>query len=176
MKTLQGRFHTRFVTGIVPLLAVLAVAAGCGSSGGSASAPAGAGTLVRTEQSPKLAATVLANRQGRTLYALSAETGGRFICTTTACLSLWKPLTVSPGTTPTGTVGQLGTVRRPGGAGLQVTYHGMPLYTFADDHRAGDAAGNGFRDVGTWRAVTVGGAAAAAPQASTGGRSYGGGY
>jgi hypothetical protein len=43
----------------------------------------------------------------------------------------------------------------------------MPLYTFAQDQHPGDAKGQGFKDVGTWSAVTVSGAAAPA----TGGES-----
>ena len=87
-----------------------------------------------------------------TLYSLSVERRGRFICTDSDCLSFWTPLTVRSGTKPRGTVGSLGTVRRPDGK-TQVTYKGKPLYTFYEDGR-GDANGEGFKDVGTWHAVT----------------------
>ena len=87
-----------------------------------------------------------------TLYSLSAEQGGKFICTSTACTQVWHPLIASGGT-PSGSVGSLGTVKRPDGA-VQVTYKGMPLYTFAGD-RPGEAKGQGLKDVGTWSAVTV---------------------
>lgn len=162
-----------FVAGASALLA----AAGCGSgSGSSAPSQSGkAGAVVMTTHSAKLGGTLLVNRRGMTLYALSAETGGRFVCTSTAdlpgtttpCVQVWKPLTVTGGQVPTGSVGGLATVRRPDGSGLQVTYKGMPLYTFAEDTRAGEVSGNGFRDVGTWHAVTTGGASSA--PASTGG-------
>jgi len=46
-----------------------------------------------------LGGTVLVNRSGLTLYSLSAETGGRFICTGT-CTSLWRPLVVRHGQKP----------------------------------------------------------------------------
>ncbi len=38
---------------------------------------------------------------------------------------------------------------------VQVTYKGMPLYSFAEDTQPGDAKGQGIKDVGTWSAVTV---------------------
>ena len=46
---------------------------------------------------------------------------------------------------------------------MQVTFKGAPLYTFTQDTKAGQTNGEGFKDVGVWRATTVG-AAAAAPQ------------
>ena len=74
---------------------------------------------------------------------------------------LWHPLVVAKGIRPTGKV-PLGTIRRPDGR-IQVTFKGAPLYTFAQDTKAGQTNGEGFKDVGVWRATTVG-AAAAAPQ------------
>jgi hypothetical protein len=70
---------------------------------------------------------------------------------------------------------------------VQVTYKGMPLYTFAPDQKPGDAKGQGIKDVGTWTAVAVSAsssssAAAAStpapaettqPASSGGGKSYG---
>ena len=117
----------------------------------SSSSPAGA-VVVKTASNAPLGATVLIDAQGMTLYSLSAEQGGKFICTSTACTQVWHPLIASGGT-PSGSVGSLGTVKRPDGA-VQVTYKGMPLYTFAGD-RPGEAKGQGLKDVGTWSAVTV---------------------
>jgi hypothetical protein len=54
-----------------------------------------------------------------------------------------------------------------------VAYKGGPLYTFAQDKKPGDMKGNGFKDVGTWRVVTVSGTSTPAPAPSSGG--YGGG-
>jgi predicted lipoprotein with Yx(FWY)xxD motif len=117
-----------------------------------------------------LGKTVLVNRSGRTLYSLSAETHGRFICNG-SCLSLWHPLTVKHGQKPTGPV-KLGTIRRSNGQ-TQVTYKGKPLYTFAGDHKAGDAKGEGFKDVGVWHAAVVGAAAKQAPQPTSTNPGYG---
>jgi hypothetical protein len=91
-----------------------------------------------------------------TLYSLSGEHNGKFICTSSACLQVWHPLSASTGT-PSGSVGSLGTVKRSDGT-VQVTYKGMPLYTFAQDQSPGEAKGQGIKDVGTWTAVTVGSA------------------
>ena len=117
--------------------------------------------LVGTAHNAGLKATILINRSGHTLYNLSAERKGRFICTDDTCLSFWHPLVVAKGTRPTGKV-TLGTIRRPDGR-MQVTFKGAPLYTFSKDTRAGQANGEGFKDVGVWHATTVG-AAAAAPK------------
>jgi predicted lipoprotein with Yx(FWY)xxD motif len=94
---------------------------------------------------------------GLTLYSLSAETHGRFICTTKSCLALWKPLVVPAGTRPMGATA-LATVKRPDGR-TQVTFHGRPLYRFAEDQKPGETKGNGFKDVGTWLAAATGTAA-----------------
>jgi predicted lipoprotein with Yx(FWY)xxD motif len=90
--------------------------------------------------------------RGRTLYSLSAETNGRFICTK-ACLVTWPPLVLRGGARPVGVRG-LGSIKRPDGR-RQVTYKGKPLYRFASDARKGDANGEGFRDVGTWHAAVA---------------------
>jgi predicted lipoprotein with Yx(FWY)xxD motif len=116
----------------------------------SGAAPA---KLVSTAHNKTLGMTILVNSRGRSLYSLSVERHGKFICTTSACLSLWRPLTVHRGTKPTGVAG-LGTVKRPDGK-IQVAYRGAPLYTFAQDAKRGDVKGNGFKDVGVWRVVTV---------------------
>ena len=117
------------------------------------SSSAGPAKLVATAHSKTLGATILVNSRGRSLYSLSVERHGRFICKTSACLSLWTPLTVRKGTKPTGVAG-LGTVKRPDGK-IQVAFRGAPLYTFSQDMKRGDVKGNGFKDVGVWRVVVV---------------------
>src|SRR3954453_17486307 len=138
----------------------------------SASGSTGAAKTVKTGHA--LGKTVLVSRSGRTLYALSAETNGRFICTA-SCVSTWHPLVVPRGHKPTG-AHSLGTIRRPSGQ-TQVTYKGKPLYTFSGDHKRGDAKGEGFKDVGVWHAAVVGTstkAPAAAPQPTNTSPGYGG--
>ena len=114
-----------------------------------------------TAKNKALGKTILVNRRGMTLYSLSVERRGKFICTDMTCLSLWKPLTVAKGTKPTG-AGGLSTVTRPDGT-RQVASHGAPLYRFTGDRKRGDVKGNGFKDVGVWRPVTTGPAPAATP-------------
>jgi predicted lipoprotein with Yx(FWY)xxD motif len=115
---------------------------------------AGSARVVMTAKNKALGKTILVNRQGLSLYSLSVERHGKFICTNSACLSLWKPLVIPKGEKPTG-VARLGTVKRPDGR-IQVTYRGGPLYRFVQDRKRGDVKGNGFKDVGTWRVVTIG--------------------
>ena len=122
--------------------------------------------------------TILVNSQGMTLYHLSGEVNGKFICTSTACLGVWHPLIASSSGTPSGTVGSLGTVKRPEGT-IQVTYKGTPLYTFTGDKQAGEAQGQGIKDVGVWSAVTTGSSSTAAASTSSSSepeKSSGGGY
>jgi predicted lipoprotein with Yx(FWY)xxD motif len=60
---------------------------------------------------------------------------------------------ISIGATPAGPV-KLSTIKRPEG-GMQVTYRGRPLYSFAQDTKPGQVRGEGLKDVGTWHAATV---------------------
>ena len=116
-------------------------------------ARSGATLRVSTAQNATLGKRILVTTGGRTLYSLSAETHGRFICTDSSCLSLWLPLYLKAGATPAGVRG-LGSIRRPEGR-RQVTYKGKPLYRFSQDVKKGDANGEGFKDVGTWHAAAV---------------------
>ena len=119
---------------------------------------------------------MLVDSRGMTLYHLSGEHSGKFICTSSACLGIWHPLTVASGSTPNGSVGSLGIIKRPNGV-VQVTYKGDPLYTFVKDTAPGQATGEGIKDVGTWTVVSPGGAKQVTPAASTTtSTSSGGGY
>jgi predicted lipoprotein with Yx(FWY)xxD motif len=129
-------------------------------------------SVVEVVKNAKLHETILVNRKGFTLYSLSAEKRGRFICTDTSCLSVWKPLVVARGAKPTGAP-KLATIRRPDGR-TQVTYRGLPLYSFSGDTKPGDTKGNGFKDVGTWRPATPATTKAAPPSPPTGYGGYGG--
>jgi predicted lipoprotein with Yx(FWY)xxD motif len=114
--------------------------------------------VAKQAENPTLSRTILTTTKGRSLYSLSAETNGRFICTG-ACLSSWHPLLVPAGVKPTGPV-KLGTIKRPEGK-IQVTFKGRPLYSFSGDSKTGDVNGEGIKDVGTWHVATL---AKAAPQ------------
>jgi predicted lipoprotein with Yx(FWY)xxD motif len=169
---------------IVPTLCLSVLLAACGSSSSSkqtssatTSQPASgeSSVTVKTARDAALGATILADSGGMTLYHLSGEQNGKFICTSSACIGIWHPLTAPSGSTPSGAE-SLGTVKRPDGT-IQVTYKGTPLYTFAQDSAEGEAKGQGIKDVGTWSAVTVSaGASAPATTTTTSPSSGGGGY
>jgi predicted lipoprotein with Yx(FWY)xxD motif len=147
------RTRTRATTRPARNLAVLALAAVLAIS--AVAVPTalarGSKTVAGEATAPSLHKTVLTNTKGLTLYTLAGETNGKFICTG-ACLKSWPPLLVAAGTKPTGPV-RLGTIKRPEGK-TQVTYKGMPVYTFSGDSKKGEANGEGLRDVGVWHAVT----------------------
>jgi predicted lipoprotein with Yx(FWY)xxD motif len=129
---------------LAAVLVVSAVAVPMALAGGSKTV-AGEATV------KSLHKTVLTNTKGHTLYSLSVEKNGRFICTG-SCLKSWPPLLVTAGTKPKGPVA-LSTIKRPEGK-TQVTFKGMPVYTFSGDSKKGEANGEGLKDVGVWHAVT----------------------
>lgn len=133
----------------IALLAALALSLVVAAA---ASASQASKVVAKEARSESLGATVLTRTNGHTLYSLSVETNGRFVCTG-GCLGTWKPLVVSHGVKPKGPV-KLGTIRRPDGK-TQVTYKGRPLYSFDGDAQPGETNGEGFKDVGTWHAVAV---------------------
>jgi predicted lipoprotein with Yx(FWY)xxD motif len=175
---------------LLPTLAASLLLAACGSSSSSsttsaasssaststASSSQSSGSTVKTASISSVGGTVLVDAQGMTLYHLSVEHAGKFICTSSACLAVWHPLIVSSGSKPSGSVGSLGVIKRPDGV-MQVTYKGEPLYTFVKDRSPGQATGQGFKDVGTWTVATPGGAKPVTPAASSStSTSSGGGY
>lgn len=139
-------------TPILVLASILTLVALLGAP--TASAGQASKTVAKNADNTALGETVLTNLKGRTLYSLSAEKNGRFICTTPGCNATWRPLVLPQGTKPKGPV-TLGTRMRPDGR-IQVTYKGLPLYTFNGDIKAGEANGEGIKDVGTWHAAKVG--------------------
>lgn len=184
----------------LPAIAASLLIAACGSSssGNTTSSAASTQPAAQTSTSSSGAVlvksassslgTILVDNQGMTLYHLSGEQNGKFICTSTACLGVWHPLVAPSSGTPSGEVGSLGTVKRPEGT-MQVTYKGTPLYTFRGDQQSGETKGQGIKDVGTWTVITTGSnstpatstsSTPATPAPSTGGSSEesssGGGY
>ena len=166
-------------------LSTLTLLAACSSSASSpsGSGPSGSGTdgttvAVRTVSG----AQVLVDGSGRTLYFSEQERAAhKVLCASSGCTAVWVPLTVPAGNQPSGpadVTGELSTLSRSDG-GRQVAFNGAPLYTFAFDHAAGQANGNGQHDSFdgvdfSWQAATVAGAPAPSmPPTSPG---YGGGY
>jgi predicted lipoprotein with Yx(FWY)xxD motif len=75
---------------------------------------------------------VLAAANGQVLYTYANDKKGGSPTCTGSCAAIWPPVTGNPvaSTADTG-LGTLGTVSDANGA-KQVTYNGMPLYTFKD--------------------------------------------
>jgi predicted lipoprotein with Yx(FWY)xxD motif len=115
---------------------------------------------------------ILVDSQGMTLYTFKNDTSGKSNCTG-GCATLWPPLTVTNGASPTaapGITGTLGVIKRADGS-QQVTYNGAPLYTFSGDTKPGDTTGQGFKQL--WYVVPVSGNSSSGSSNGKGGR---GGY
>lgn len=185
-----GQGERRVRTGLVTaglMLASAGLLAACGGGGYGTSAGGGTGHsggtadgVVKTAHSAKLG-TVLTDSSGKTLYSPEQEKNGKISCTG-ACTGFWYPLISPPAmpSAPAGLPGKLATVKRPDTGKLQVTYDGMPLYSFKLDKAAHDTMGNDFSDSFggtkfTWYAMTPKGStdSGSTPSSSP---SSGGGY
>jgi predicted lipoprotein with Yx(FWY)xxD motif len=168
----------------VPVLAIGLAACG-GSSNNSSSSNAASSTPAQTStgsgavstKSVSGVGTVLVDSKGDTLYTNNQDTASKMACTS-ACQSIWPPLTASGQPTSSDSAVQA----KLGVSNGQVTYNGMPVYTFVQDS-PGQATGNGVTDSFggtsfTWTAVTTGGSAASAGTTTSGATSTGssGGY
>ena len=154
--------QTKLIAGVLVALTLIGAGTAMALSGGSSTAVVKSGHA--------LGKTVLVTHSGMTLYSLSAEKNGRFICKDGSCLSLWHPLTVKKGTKPTGAK-SLGTIRRPDGR-TQVTFQHKPLYSFVQDTKPGQAKGEGFKDVGTWHVASTSSSATTSPKSPSSMPSY----
>ncbi len=178
----------------LPALAASLLLAACGSSSSSntnssatstqaaAQTSSSSSSAVVVKSASSSLGTILVDSQGMTLYHLSGEQNGKFICTSSACLGVWHPLIAPSSGAPSGEVGSLGTVKRPEGT-VQVTYKGTPLYTFTGDQQAGETKGQGIKDVGTWSVITTSSSStppstssSSESEKSSGASSSGGGY
>ena len=166
------------------VVAAALIAAGCGSSGGSASSPAsnthtaaapasnGNGSALK---SAKIGgAVVLTNAKGFTLYWFVPDTSTKSMCNG-SCATFWPPVP-GPAALSSGMTGKLGTLTRSDGS-VQATFNGHPLYTYQGDKSPGQASGNGLNiSGGVWHEVTVSGAAPASSPTSKSSSSGSGGY
>lgn len=158
------------------------------STNGTPSTAAGeASTVTIASASVGGFGTVLVNaKDGRTLYLLTSEQGGKLTCTDeNGCTKVWPDTELPKGVT-SATAGagvdaaKLGTVKSEGGD-LYVTYGGYPLYEFSGDASAGDAKGQGIGSFGgTWYVVSAAGtpvtAAAGAATSASPSTTRGNGY
>jgi predicted lipoprotein with Yx(FWY)xxD motif len=156
---------------ILPVLAIGLAACGSSSSNDDSSATAasdsGSGGQTVTTKSISGTGDVLVDSSGAALYTNDMDTGSKIACTD-QCLTEWVPVAAPAGGSPTSddsaVQDKLGTLQRPDGTS-QVTFGGMPLYSFVEDS-SGQVTGDGFTDAfgGTTFVWTV----AAAPGGSTG--------
>ena len=90
----------------------------------------------------------LVTADGRTLYTFKNDTEGVSACDAD-CAKNWPPFTVSEKASLVAgkdVQGELGTIARDDGS-LQVTYNGIPLYLYKEDHVPGDTTGQNVGDV-----------------------------
>lgn len=128
-------------------LALLGVSVAAAHGG----APATAAGSLRTARIGGV--NVLVSARSRTLYWFVPDTATTSNCNG-SCAVLWPPV-AGPATLSAGVPGRLGTIRRADGS-IQATYNGHPLYTYAGDHRPGQASGNGLNlNGGVWHEMTV---------------------
>jgi len=162
--------------------AAVLVIAGCGAATTSSSSAGGGGAQAATSSVTIKSATVsghgtvlVAGFNGMTLYQFSQDMPGSGTSACTGgCISTWPPLTVPAGTTPTAAsaiTGQLATITRTDGKGIQVTYNGRPLHFYSGDTKPGDANGN----YPGWSSVSAS-SSGSAPTATPAGVKTPGGY
>lgn len=175
MKFIQGRLRGKVAMFGVAAL-VLAACSHSSTPTSSTGASKSASTMVGVTTIGSLG-QVLDNSKGFTLYHLTTESGGKIQCTG-SCVSVWPPMLVSGAvpSAPVGISGTFGSIKRPDGT-TQLTFDGMPLYTYSGDSAAGQANGQGVQ--GVWFAVTPSGSnpsGGSSPGSSGGGGGGGGGY
>jgi predicted lipoprotein with Yx(FWY)xxD motif len=184
---------------ILGLIAVPVLAIGLAACGGSSNSDSGSSNAASTAPAQTSASsdtvstksvggvgTVLVDSQGMVLYSNDQDSGSKIACTG-ECLSFWTPLSAPSGGQPTSADSAV--QAKLGVTDGQVTFDGMPLYTFVQD-KPGQATGDGFQDsfggtTFTWTAAATGSAPASSSSGSTttssgggsmGGYSGGGGY
>ncbi len=107
-----------------------------------------------------VAAHILVNSNGRTLYVFAPDSRGKSTCSG-QCAKFWPPRHLPKNAAPpskiAGIPGTFGAITRTDGT-RQLTYDGAPLYTFVGDHKPGDMNGQGLvASGGYWWVVVAGG-------------------
>ncbi len=111
-------------------------------------------TVIETDQ----LGMVLADAEGRALYASDEEAADPSLLCTDACEEFWEPLQAESEPTGGDGITELGVAERPDGT-TQVTHNGRRLYTFTLDN-PGEVTGEGLSDefggqTFTWHAVSA---------------------
>jgi predicted lipoprotein with Yx(FWY)xxD motif len=92
-------------------------------------------------------------KDGFTVYRLTKDSTNKSVCTG-KCATIWLPVVLAPGQkAPVGVgVTGLGSFTRANGT-KQVTFQGIPLYTFTKDKKAGEVSGNVKDTWGQWWSI-----------------------
>lgn len=124
---------------------VAAAALGAVATASASSSP----TTIAVSQNKTWGPT-LTLKDGYTLYRLTKDSTDKSVCTG-KCATVWIPVLLAAGQkTPVGDgVSHLGSFTRAGGQ-RQVTYEGIPLYTFIGDKKPGEVTGNIKDTWGQW--------------------------
>jgi predicted lipoprotein with Yx(FWY)xxD motif len=146
------RYGLPAVGGLAVVGAVLLGAALAGAGGTTVpTTPVAGGANLSTQTIGGV--KVLTNSKGLTLYTFAPDTKGKSTCYG-SCAQYWPPVP-GPAHAPSGVTGTLATIQRTGG-GTQVTYNGLPLYTYVGDSGPGQAHGNNINlNGGLWHEVVV---------------------
>jgi predicted lipoprotein with Yx(FWY)xxD motif len=150
----QGTDRTRFShRGIVALAVLTTSAAVVGSMVVPAMSGAAASPTTVTVTQNKTWGPTLTLKNGDTLYRLTKDSKNKSVCTG-KCATIWTPVLLATGQkTPVGVgVAKLGSFARANGT-HQVTYEGIPLYTFTGDKKAGQVTGNVKDTWGQWWSI-----------------------
>ena len=105
-------------------------------------------TPAHAEPAAKMAGGVLVNSGGMTLYTFDKDTAGsgKSVCNG-PCATMWPPAMAAADAQP---AGDFTVVTRDDGS-KQWAYKGKPVYTYTPDKKAGDMAGDNFKDV--WHVI-----------------------
>ena len=161
---MSGKRMGRTIGIVAALAAVAVVGVVVGTAGGKTS------SITLKSHSATGVGTALVAPNSHTLYKLVPETKKHLLCTSSACLAFWKPLTVASKSTtvklPSGASGKVTFLKR--GSRFQVMLAGHPLYTFYLDKKAGDGFGQKVKSFnGQWFAITVKKKGATTPSGTT---------
>jgi predicted lipoprotein with Yx(FWY)xxD motif len=149
----DSKMNTKSLFGLIGLAAIGLAACGSASQPGAGygaapqtpttiAAPAAPTASSSVTLAHTALGTILADNQGRTLYALTKDTNGIPTCTD-ACARAWPPATITGAASPASDVAAPTTVVDAPGGGKMLKVGKWPLYRFAGDAAPGDINGQG---------------------------------
>jgi predicted lipoprotein with Yx(FWY)xxD motif len=144
-----GRTASKLLQGLaIASGAVLLASAGVATVSGATASP----TAISLAQNKTWGPT-LTLKNGHTVYRLTKDSKDKSVCTG-KCATIWLPVLLANGQkTPVGNgVSHLGSFTRANGT-HQVTYEGIPLYTFVGDKKADVVTGNIKDTWGQWWSI-----------------------